>query len=58
MIASVFADSHHKVAGSSAFSFSILAGNKSDGTDMHTTTAKTIGIDRSTAKNINYALAE
>jgi DNA polymerase gamma 1 len=56
MIAAIFADAHYKISGSSAFSFSVLAGNKADGTDMHTITAKTIGIGRDVAKNINYAL--
>lgn len=56
MIASIFADGHHKVAGSNAFSFSALVGNKSDGTDMHSVTARQGGVPRDVAKNINYAL--
>lgn len=58
MIASVFADSYHHVAGSSAFSFSVLAGNKSEGTDMHSVTARQGNIPRDVAKNVNYALTE
>lgn len=56
VIASIFADSHYRIAGSSQFSHSILAGSKDDGTDMHSMTAKTIGISRTVAKNCNYGM--
>jgi len=56
VIASIFADSHHKVAGSTQFSHSILAGSKDDGSDMHSMTAKAIGISRAIAKGCNYGM--
>lgn len=56
VIASIFADSHHKIAGSSQLSHSILAGTKEDGSDMHSMTAKSIGISRDVAKGCNYAM--
>lgn len=56
VIASVFADAHYGIAGSTQFSHSILAGSKEDGTDMHSMTAKRIGISRTIAKNCNYGM--
>lgn len=56
VVASIFSDSYHKVAGSTQFSHSILAGSKEDASDMHSRTAATIGVSRSTAKGLNYAL--
>jgi DNA polymerase gamma 1 len=56
VVASIFADSHHKVAGSTQFSHSILAGSKDDGTDMHSMTAKAIVISRTIAKGCNYGM--
>jgi DNA polymerase gamma 1 len=56
VIASIFADSYHKIAGSTQLSHSILAGTKEDGSDMHSMTAKTIGISRDVAKGCNYAM--
>lgn len=56
VVASIFADSYYKVAGSSQFSHSILAGSKDDGTDMHSMTAKTIGISRNVSKGCNYGM--
>ena len=56
VVASIFADSYHKVAGSTQFSHSILAGSKDDGTDMHSMTAKAIGIGRPIAKGCNYGM--
>jgi len=56
VVASIFADSHYKIAGSTQFGHSVLAGSKEDGTDMHSMTAKTIGISRSIAKNCNYGM--
>jgi DNA polymerase gamma 1 len=56
VVASIFADSLHKVAGSTQFSHSILAGSKDDGSDMHSMTAKAIGISRAIAKGCNYGM--
>lgn len=56
VVASIFSDSYYKIAGSTQFSHSILAGSKDDGSDMHSRTAATIGVSRSTAKGLNYAL--
>lgn len=56
VVASIFADSYHKVAGSTQFSHSILAGAKDDETDMHSMTAKAIGISRAVAKGCNYGM--
>ncbi len=56
VVASIFADSEHRIAGSTQFGHSVLAGSKEDGTDMHSMTAKTIGISRSIAKGCNYGM--
>jgi DNA polymerase gamma 1 len=56
VVASIFSDSYHKIAGSTQFSHSILAGSKDDGTDMHSMTAKAIGISRDIAKGCNYGM--
>ena len=56
VIASIFADSYYKVAGSNQLSHSILAGSKEEGSDMHSMTAKSIGISRDVAKGCNYAM--
>lgn len=56
VVASIFSDSYHKIAGSTQFSHSILAGSKDDGTDMHSMTAKAIGISRAVAKGCNYGM--
>jgi DNA polymerase gamma 1 len=56
VVASIFADSYHKIAGSTQFSHSILAGSKDDGSDMHSMTAKAIGISRAVAKGCNYGM--
>lgn len=56
VVASIFSDSHYKIAGSTQFSHSILAGSKDDGTDMHSRTAATIGVSRNVSKGLNYAL--
>jgi len=56
VVASIFADSYYKIAGSTQFGHSVLAGSKEDGTDMHSMTAKTIGISRTIAKNCNYGM--
>ena len=55
-IASVIGDAHHaKMHGATPFGWMTLSGNKSDGTDMHSMTAKAVGISRDHAKVINYA---
>ena len=56
VVASIFADSYHKVAGSTQFSHAILAGSKDNKTDMHSMTAKAIGISRAVAKGCNYGM--
>lgn len=55
-IASVIGDSYYgKEHGATAFGWMTLSGRKSDGTDMHSATAKAIGITRDNAKVLNYA---
>ncbi|XP_057662077.1 DNA polymerase subunit gamma-1, mitochondrial [Diorhabda carinulata] len=55
-IASVIGDAHYaKMHGATPFGWMTLSGNKSAGTDMHSVTAKAIGISRDHAKVINYA---
>jgi len=55
-IASVIGDSFcGKEHGATAFGWMTLSGRKSDGTDMHSATAKAIGITRDNAKVLNYA---
>ncbi|XP_044747774.1 DNA polymerase subunit gamma-1, mitochondrial [Coccinella septempunctata] len=55
-IASLMGDaSHCKVQGGTPFGWMTLSGNKADGTDMHSVTAKAVGISRDQAKVINYA---
>jgi len=56
VVASIFADSYHRISGSTQFGHSILAGSKDDGSDMHSVTANTIGISRSIAKGCNYGM--
>lgn len=55
-IASIIGDSYYKkVHGATPFGWMTLIGNKSNGTDMHSVTAKAVGISRDHAKVINYA---
>lgn len=55
-IASIIGDSYYgKEHGSTAFGWMTLSGKKSDSTDMHSATAKAIGITRDNAKILNYA---
>ncbi|CRK99798.1 CLUMA_CG013106, isoform A [Clunio marinus] len=54
-IASVLGDSGMKIHGATPFGWMTLSGSKSTGTDLHTITAKAIGISRDHAKVINYA---
>lgn len=55
-IASVIGDADQaKMHGATPFGWMTLSGNKSAGTDMHSVTAKAVGISRDHAKVINYA---
>ncbi|KAJ8683659.1 hypothetical protein QAD02_019451 [Eretmocerus hayati] len=57
-IASVIGDAFtdgKKIQGGTPFSWMTLIGSKSQGTDMHSVTAKVVGISRDQAKIINYA---
>lgn len=56
VVASIFADCQYRIAGSTQFGHSVLAGSKEDGTDMHSVTASTIGISRNIAKGCNYGM--
>jgi DNA polymerase gamma 1 len=56
VISSIFGDSHYKIAGSTQYGHSVLAGSKEDKTDMHSVTAQRIGISRTIAKNCNYGM--
>ena len=54
-IAAVLGDAQFSgIHGSTAFGWMTLQGNKSDGTDLHSKTADTIGTDRDIAKIFNY----
>ncbi|XP_028128634.2 DNA polymerase subunit gamma-1, mitochondrial isoform X1 [Diabrotica virgifera virgifera] len=55
-IASIVGDaSYAKTHGATPFGWMTLSGSKSSGTDMHSVTAKAVGISRDHAKVINYA---
>ncbi|XP_063697937.1 DNA polymerase subunit gamma-1, mitochondrial [Culicoides brevitarsis] len=55
-IASVLGDAYAAQShGATPFGWMTLSGTKSDATDMHSVTAKAIGINRDQAKIINYA---
>lgn len=55
-IASIIGDVHYKgIHGATPFGWMTLIGTKSNGTDMHSVTAKAVGISRDHAKVINYA---
>lgn len=55
-IASVIGDAHCAgIHGATPFGWMTLIGTKSNGTDMHSVTAKAVGISRDHAKVINYA---
>lgn len=54
-IASLLGDAGRKIHGSTPFGWMTLSGSKSNGTDLHTITAKAVGISRDHAKVINYA---
>lgn len=55
-IAALLGDAYHaQMHGSTPFGWMTLSGKKSDSTDMHSVTAKAVGISRDHAKVINYA---
>uniref|UniRef100_A0A1B6M4F8 DNA polymerase subunit gamma-1 n=1 Tax=Graphocephala atropunctata TaxID=36148 RepID=A0A1B6M4F8_9HEMI len=55
-IASIIGDAYlNNQHGGTPFGWMTLSGQKSDGTDMHSVTAKAVGISRNHAKVINYA---
>lgn len=55
-IASLIGDSYQaKEHGCTPFGWMTLSGQKADQTDMHSVTAKTMGISRNNAKIVNYA---
>ena len=54
-IAAVLGDAHFSQEhGSTPLGWMTLQGNKADGTDMHSATAKTVGVSRDNAKVLNY----
>ncbi|XP_074606134.1 DNA polymerase subunit gamma-1-like [Acropora palmata] len=54
-IAAILGDAHFAgMHGSTAFGWMTLQGRKSEGTDLHSKTAETIGISRDHAKIFNY----
>ncbi|KAK5644173.1 hypothetical protein RI129_008018 [Pyrocoelia pectoralis] len=55
-IASLIGDYHFaKIHGGTPLGWMTISGSKSDGTDMHSVTAKAVGISRDQAKVLNYA---
>jgi DNA polymerase gamma 1 len=53
-IASLIGDAQFKLHGGNAIGFMTLEGSKSAGTDLHSRTAKILGISRNDAKVFNY----
>ncbi len=54
-IAAVLGDMHFTgIHGSTGIGWMILQGSKADGTDVHSNTARTVGISRDHAKILNY----
>lgn len=53
-IASLIGDAQFQIHGGNAIGFMTLEGSKSAGTDMHSRTAKILGISRNDAKVFNY----
>ncbi|EMC98485.1 hypothetical protein BAUCODRAFT_32533 [Baudoinia panamericana UAMH 10762] len=53
-IASLVGDASFKLHGGNAIGFMTLEGNKAAGTDLHSRTAKILGISRNDAKVFNY----
>lgn len=56
VIGSLYGDTLHKLAGSTATGYGLIAGSKERGDDYHTQTANMVGIGRGTAKGVNYCL--
>lgn len=55
-ISSIIGDAYYKkIHGATPFGWMTLIGTKSNETDMHSVTAKAVGISRNQAKIINYA---
>ncbi|KAJ3038958.1 DNA-directed DNA polymerase gamma mip1, partial [Rhizophlyctis rosea] len=54
-IASLLGDALFGMHGSTAIGFMTLQGSKSNGTDLHTSTGKILGIGRGNAKVFNYS---
>nr|XP_022913339.1 DNA polymerase subunit gamma-1, mitochondrial [Onthophagus taurus] len=54
-IASVIGDATYKMHAATPLGWMTLSGDKASGTDMHSVTAKAVGISRDHAKVINYA---
>ncbi|KAG4304903.1 hypothetical protein PORY_001578 [Pneumocystis oryctolagi] len=54
-IASLFGDSQFKMHGATAIGWMTIEGTKSAETDMHSVTAKILGISRDNAKIFNYS---
>ncbi|KAF2148187.1 DNA polymerase gamma [Myriangium duriaei CBS 260.36] len=53
-IASLCGDASFKIHGGNAIGFMTLEGSKAAGTDLHSRTAKTLGISRNDSKVFNY----
>lgn len=53
-IASLVGDAQFRLHGGSAIGFMTLEGTKAEGTDLHSKTAKILGISRNNAKVFNY----
>ncbi|KAG5460806.1 MAG: DNA polymerase family A-domain-containing protein [Olpidium bornovanus] len=54
-ICSLLGDAQFGAHGSTALGWMTVQGSKAAGTDMHSVTAKVLGIDRNQAKQFNYA---
>ena len=56
-IASLFSDQYTEMGelGTTGISYLTLSGTKESGTDIHSVTANAVGIDRNSAKKLNYA---
>ncbi|KAJ1679932.1 DNA-directed DNA polymerase gamma mip1, partial [Spiromyces aspiralis] len=54
-ISSLIGDSQFGTHGATALGWMTLQGTKAEGTDMHSVTARILGIDRGSAKVFNYA---
>lgn len=54
-IAALLGDSGYGAAGATPFGWSVLAGDKPRGTDLHSLTARAAAVSRDHAKVVNYA---